>query len=328
MFSLFKRYQPGRSAPSSSARRLPAGASAASLHAEALTATHPPELFSYQVAWRSVAYHTGSYLTRHQGAGSDFAGYAPLLASPDPRRVDVRASLRSVPAQLMVRTFQERGAIRVYALLDVSSSMRFEGAGSMRQQLTRLATAIAWSATQQGDAFGMLAADEQLHASLTIAPGYQHTLAQQVAQQLTAFWQSPAGHGEQRATALPLAAQTLGPQRALVFLISDFYWPASLLEATLSACAGHDVVPVVLHDPAAFEQTPAFGWAHLRDMESGEETSVLMRPALQVRMREHALQQRQALQAVLANYHTRPPLWLGPDWQATQLSQHLLETSA
>lgn len=323
MFSLFNRPRHTSSMLASTARP-----SAVVSHAEGLTAQIAPALFFYQVAWRSVAYHAGSYLTRHHGAGSDFAGYAPLLASPDPRRVDVRASLRTVPSQLMVRTFLERGAIRVYALLDVSSSMRFDGTGSLRQQLTRLSAAIAWSATQQGDAFGLLAADDQLHAGLTVAPGYQQTLAQQVAQQLTAFWQSQTGQHGHGASALPLAAQAMGQQRALVFLISDFYWPASLLEETLSACAGHDVVPVVLRDPAAFEQTPAFGWAHLRDMETGGETSVFMRPALQARLREQAQQQRQALQAILANHQTRPPLWLAPDWQPAQLSQHLLETCA
>ncbi|MDP8568225.1 DUF58 domain-containing protein [Methylophilus aquaticus] len=288
-----------------------------------------PALFTYQVNWRSVAYHAGAYLTRHQGAGSDFAGFSPLLASPDPRRVDVRASLRSIPQQLMVRTFLERGAIRVFALLDVSSSMQFEGMRDQRQQMTELAAAIAWSATRQGDAFGLLAADDSVQAALTIPTGYQQTLAQQVATQCTRFWQQRAAELQPcQSAAMPQAAASLGAQRALVFLISDFYWSAEQLARTLTACEGHDVVPLVLRDPAAFEQVPAFGWARVRDMETGQETGLMLRPALQSRMHAHAKQQRALLSATFARHGTRPPLWLAPQWRPEQLSQHLLETCA
>lgn len=288
-----------------------------------------PKLFFYQVNWRSVAYHAGAYLTRHQGAGSDFAGFSPLLASPDPRRVDVRASLRTIPQQLMVRTFLERGAIRVFALLDVSSSMQFQGTGDLRQQMTELASAIAWSTTRQGDAFGLLAADDNVQTALSVPTGYQQTLAQQVATQCTHFWQQRSGARQRyQSGAMPQAAAALGAQRALVFLISDFYWSAELLTRTLAACEGHDVVPLVLRDPAAFEQVPAFGWARVRDMETGQETGLMMRPALQARMHAHAKQQRALLSATFARHGTRPPLWLAPQWRPEQLSQHLLETCA
>ena len=54
-------------------------------------ATFEPRLFFYNINWRSRSYHAGATLTGHHGNGSDFAGFAPLLSCPDPKRIDIRA---------------------------------------------------------------------------------------------------------------------------------------------------------------------------------------------------------------------------------------------
>lgn len=288
-----------------------------------------PSLFFYNINWRSRTYHAGATLTAHHGNGSDFAGFASLLACPDPKRIDIRASVRTVPSQWLVRTYLERAAIRVYAIVDVSSSMLFQGEANMRQRVTEFVSSLAWSVTRQGDAFGMSAANDTLQPSWQVLPTYQPGTAQVVAQKITQYWQTNESqlHGHS-AEAMPKAIEAIGPQRALVFLLSDFYWPDSLLQQTLKAAQAHDVIPVVLRDSAATENLPTFGWARLRDMETGVERSWMLRKRLHQQIIAHAGQQKQSLNAQFAKSGTRSPLWLNPGWRAEDVSRHLMETMA
>lgn len=283
-------------------------------------------MFCYHIPWRSHAYHAGASLTAHQGSGSDFAGFASVLACPDPRRVDVRASVRTVPQQWLVRTYLERASIQVHAIVDVSSSMLFQGAARLQQQVTEFVAALAWSANRQGDAFALCAANDALQAGLQVFPSYQPSTAQTVAQSLTRFWQQSEIASGRTATAMPAAMATAGSRRALVFLISDFYWPETLMADTLAAGSQHDVVPVVLRDRAATEDMPDVGWARLRDMETGAERGWLLRPGLRQQIVAHAARQRAALNARLQGAGTRAPLWLQPGWRVEDVSRHLMES--
>lgn len=303
------------------------------LSAASVQAAFEPHQFFYPVPWRAHSYHAGATLTKHHGNGTDFAGYASLLACPDPKRIDIRASVRTQPQQWLVRTYLERAAIHVYAIVDVSSSLFFQGpsAQDLQQRLTRFVASLAWSVTRQGDGFGMHAASDHLPGSLQRLPSFQPGTAQQVHGLLNDYWQqarsSGADHGH-TASALPAAIEAIGPRRALVFLISDFFWPESLLQATMRAAQPHDVVPVVLRDASAFEALPAFGWARLRDMETGQERSWLLRRKLRTQIAADAAQQTQSLNLGLVKAGARSPLWLAPDWRAEDVSRHLMETMA
>ncbi|SDK13324.1 hypothetical protein SAMN05192566_0253 [Methylophilus rhizosphaerae] len=292
-------------------------------------AAFEPSLFFYKTNWRSKSYHAGATLTPHHGNGSDFAGFASLLACPDPKRIDIRASVRTVPRQWLVRAYLERAAIRVYAIVDVSSSMFFNGTANMRQQVTEFVSSLAWSATRQGDAFGMRAANDIPQEALQVLPTFQPGTAHAVARQLTRYWQQQEAAGDvqgHRASAMPAVMEAIGPQRALVFLLSDFYWPETLMQQTLKAGQPHDVIPVILRDRTATEGLPAFGWARLRDMETGEERSWMLRRSLHQQIAAHARQQTQILNTKFLKAGTRSPLWLYPGWRAEDISRHLMET--
>ncbi|HSI45125.1 MAG TPA: DUF58 domain-containing protein [Methylophilus sp.] len=294
-------------------------------------AAFEPRQFFYNINWRSKAYHAGATLTTHHGNGSDFAGFASLLACPDPKRIDIRASVRTVPRQWLVRTYLERAAVKVYAIVDISSSMFFQGEANMRQQVTEFVSSLAWSANRQGDAFGMRAADDIEQLAWQVLPSFQPGTAHAVAQQITRGWQQAESLNNtdgRSANAIPETILSLGPQRALVFLLSDFYWPDALLQQTLQAGQHHDVVPVVLRDRAATAGLPTFGWARLRDMETGEERSWMLRRGLHQQIADHAAQQKLALNTRFLKAGTRSPLWLNPGWRAEEVSRHLMETMA
>lgn len=306
----------------------PAHFSVRKSHAAQVHTAFEPSQFFYNINWRSRTYHAGANLTGHHGNGSDFAGFASLLACPDPKRIDIRASVRTVPQQWLVRTYLERAAVRVFAIVDVSSSMLFQSEANMRQQVTEFVSSLAWSANRQGDAFGMSAANDEVQSAWQLLPTFQPGTGQMVAEKITQYWQSNHSSAGRDASAIPAAIEAIGPQRSLVFLISDFYWHTPLLEQTLKAAQAHDVIPVVLRDKSATEAMPTFGWARLRDMETGEERSWMLRKRLHLQIAAHAGQQKQMLNAQLIKAGTRSPLWLQPHWRAEEVSRHLMETMA
>jgi len=132
----------------------------------------PQELY-YRLNWRAHGIHASAHQIRNRGTGLDFCGYAPFLDYPNPRRLDLRASLRSIPRQYVVRSYYEHGAVNVYALVDMSSSMDYLGNTNKQKLVADISASIAWSANLSGDAFGLLASDDSIRSDLHIHPSRQ-----------------------------------------------------------------------------------------------------------------------------------------------------------
>jgi len=282
-----------------------------------------PQEFHYRLGWRAHGARPGSHLTRTPGGVADFRGYASFLDHPDPRRIDARATLSSMPRRLMVRTFNERGAITVYAVIDLSASMRFEGVAQKHVLAAEIAASIAWSATRGGDAFGLLACDETLRLELFEPPTTRRGMANEIRRRLLAC--RPL-HQEARATALPQVAAHLHRARSLVFLISDFHFDDGLRRSVLESLSAHDVVPIVLWDPAEYRDLPRWGWARVRDMEGGGERALFLRPALAESIRVAHEARRAALVSQCRQWGTRRPFFVEDRFRAEHLTRHMLET--
>ncbi len=281
-----------------------------------------PQEFHYRLGWRAHGARPGAHTTRTPGGVADFRGYANFLDNPDPRRIDARATRSSIPRRLMVRSYHERGAITVYAVVDLSASMDFSGHARKRMLAADVAASVAWSATRGGDAFGMVACDDAVRLELLESPNTRRGVAEDVRSRLLSCKQRMAA----RATALPLVAEHLRRARSLVFLISDFHFDDALLHATLESLSAHDVVPVVLWDRAEYQDLPNWGWARVRDMESGGEQSLFLRPVLAERIRRAYGERRLALAAMCRKMGTRPPFFLEDRFNAEHLTRYMMET--
>lgn len=281
-----------------------------------------PQEFHYHLGWRVSGARPGAHLTRTPGGVADFRGYAPFLDNPDPRRVDPRASLGSIPRRLMVRTFNERSAVTVYAVVDLSASMRFAGVVHKHAMVADIAAAVAWSATRGGDAFGLVACDDVVRPDLFELPAIRRSAAEDVRRRLLAC---PPRSGAQ-AFALALAAPYLRRERSLVFLISDFHFDAGLLRQVLESLSMHDVVPVALWDGAEYRDLPRWGWARVRDMESGGERALFLRHDLAQNIRRAYEAKRKGLAAQCRRLGARPPFFVEDSFCAEHLTRHLLET--
>jgi uncharacterized protein (DUF58 family) len=282
-----------------------------------------PQEFHYRLPWRVRGLRAGAHAARTPGSGFDFAGYVPFTDHPDPRRLDLRASLRTFPRQFMVRSFHQHGAITVYAVLDLSASMRFSGHADKQRLLADIAASIAWSATRNGDAFALVAADDEIRADLCVLPSRRTGVATEIHRQVL---QASIEAG-QRSGALPHAAQVTGRGRSLVFLVSDFHHQPAELDRTLRAFAAHDVQPLVLWDSAEYDDLPDWGWARVRDLENGGERSLFLRRKLVQRIRAAYAERRADLGRLCRNAGLRPPFFVENRFDADLLTRHLLEAA-
>lgn len=290
-----------------------------------------PQEFFYHLGWRARGFHPGTHPTRTSGGNADFQSYVPFMENPNPRRIDLRATLRSVPRQLMSRSYHERSAVAVYAVLDLSESMHFSGNCNKFKLMTEIVTSAAWSAVRNGDSFGLVACDNAVRFDLFEAPTYRPGLAEEIRAKLLISQQ--LGNSIDKtiqpltATALPLAAQLLRQKRSLVFLISDFHLPDVLISQTLSSLMPHDVIPLVLWDSSEYSNIPDWGWARVRDMEGGGESSLFLRPGLVQKIKAAYAERRKNISALCLNAGVRAPFFIEDTFRAEQLTRHLLEAN-
>ncbi|WP_088343956.1 MULTISPECIES: DUF58 domain-containing protein [Rhodomicrobium] len=267
-------------------------ADAAALIEEATRAAIP-----YRLRWKTSAARPGAHGGRQPGAGGAFRDFAPLMQYPDPRRIDMRASLRDPLGALHVRRFEQRTAVTVMVLADVSASMAFEGHARKMRLLAVLSAALAMSARQYGDRFGFFGCDETVREELFLPASTKRGIEVEVVRRLLAF--EPRGRS---AMGLIDAARQLGGRRKLVFLLSDFHMPLRDVEAILEALARHDVLPVLLRDGAEEVDLPRWGLAELIDLETGRKRLAVMRPSLHARWRNEARERDAALDRLCARY--------------------------
>lgn len=233
----------------------------------------------YRVIWRALSQRPGAHRSRHAGPGGKFRDVVPFLAAPDPRRIDLRLSLRDPWGALYVRRFEQMASLDVVLLADVSGSMSFCGQSRKMAMIAELAEVLARSARRVGDRFGLAACDnlvrEELGIVLSRARGGEGEMADRIAR----FVPRAAG-----AKGLQDAAFLLGGRQRLVVLVSDFRLPEADIVALLDVLAAHDVVPIVLDDSAEVEALPSWGLISLQDLETKRTRSILMRPALKARV--------------------------------------------
>lgn len=284
-----------------------------------MVATHRLATVDYRVRWKPGGVLPGLHRGSHAGVGHELRSVVPLDDYPDPRRLDLRASLRDPLQRLWVRDSKQSAALKVYALADVSASMSFRGRQDKFTLLRQIVMNLAQSAWRSGDRFGMYAADEVVRKELSLPARVNKGAADWLDRRM----QGLPMHGRS-ARGLLHAVPLLPARRALVFLISDFFWPDEDTRAVLQALAHHDVVPIVLWDRAEVEEVPRHGIARLRDLETGRERFVWLRPGLHDRLRAAYAQRRQRLEQ-LCQRAGRRPFFVDGAFDPRALTRYFLE---
>lgn len=280
-------------------------------------AAESPREFVYRIRWRPQSMRPGAHTSRRSGMGQLFSGYASLLDHPDPRRLDLRASVRDPFGMLYTRVFRQRAAIPVMLLVDRSASMRF---GDKAAFTADFAAAAARSAAATGDAFGLLTLDDGAQA-LHLPPTFKRGAAHGLGERLHAAPALGRRLGDPAAL-----ARRLPRQRALVFLVSDFHWADDELDGVLDGLARHDVVPVVVWHEREYAELPRRGLMSLQDPETGRRRTLFMRPRLARRLRQAYLERRAGLSRRFIRQGRRP-FFTGARFDASALTDYFLRTA-
>lgn len=278
--------------------------------------------FHYRLPRRVGGWRPGAHRGTSLGAGQEFVSHQRLYDRPDPRRLDLRASLRNLRRDWLVRVNRQRSSIQVHAVVDVSASMSF---GTERSKLLVAADfvqALGRSAFRLGDALGMAAFDSRPRADLFVPATFGRGVGETMALMLRT-----CGGGAGHAQGLAAAVEHLAGRHGLVFLVSDFHWPLSGLGAALDLLIHQSIVPIVIWDPAEIEPPPVDGLTVLRDVESGTQRTLWLRSRTRRAWRAAAVERRTELSRFFADRGLRPFFVTGV-FEAEALSEYFFEVAS
>jgi hypothetical protein len=314
-----------------------------------------PQEFHYRLPGRVSGQRPGSHPGSSIGAGQEFVSHMSLYDRPDPRRLDLRASLRALNDDWLVRVNRQRAGASVRAIVDVSASMFFGSRLPKLHVVADFVEALGLSAFRVGDAVGMMAFDATertdlfLPARLSRGMGSLMCAALREACDLGARGGSTrvetdgAGRASRAPVTLSLGARThgrithghpadgledaasrLAGQQGLVFLVSDFHWPLERLEVALDLMAHAGVIPVVVWDPAETQPPARNALASLRDAESGARRTLWVRPKLRKDWGRAVEQRRTEIDSFFAAHAIRP-FYVEGAFDADALSRYFFE---
>ena len=277
--------------------------------------------FHYRLPERVGGHRFGSHRGSSLGAGQEFVSHVNLYHRPDPRRLDLRASLRDVRGDWLVRVYRQRAGIPVHVVVDVSSSMSF---GARRPKLSIAAEfveALGRSAFRVGDALGMMAFDADERGDLLVPALLSRGIGSVMADMLERCETSAGG-----IEGLERAAPRLAARAGLIFLVSDFHWPLDRLGGVLDLFTRAYVVPMVVWDPAEIEPPQRDALAALRDAETGVRRTLWMRPKLRAQWRAAVAKRRAQLDDLFAARDLRPFYVIGA-FDGEAMSRYFLEAA-
>lgn len=279
-----------------------------------------PQEFYYRFNQRVGGHRPGAHAGSGLGAGLEFATHMSLFDRPDPRRLDVRTSVRSLRDEWLVRVNRQQTGVAVHAIVDVSASMSFGSPKPKLHVAADFVEALGISAFRVGDLFGMFAFDaderEDLYSPARLSRGAGSWMAMRL-RECEGRSGSIAG--------LEQVLARLAGRDGLIFIVSDFHWSLARLGMVLDLVAHAVVVPIVIWHPV--ETTPPVrnAIAPLADVESSEQRTVWLRSSVRERWRLGVAERRAEIERVFAQRGLRP-FFIEGAFDADAMSRYFYES--
>jgi len=281
--------------------------------------------FHYRLPMRAGGFRPGSHPGSSFGAGQEFAMHGRLFDYPDPRRLDLRASLRAARSEWLVRVHLQRAAVPVQVIVDVSASMHFGTRQTKLQVAADFVEALGYSAFRVGDQLGMLAFDTRARDDLFMPARYGRGVGNVFATKLRESTSDAAGNGG--LAGLRRAASTLAGRQALVFLVSDFHWPLVELPAVLDLLVHACVVPMVVWDTAEIAPPRGGPLLAVNDAESAGQRTLWLRESVRERWCEAVARRRTELSKIFGVRGIQP-FYVESAFDPEAMSRYFLEAIA
>jgi uncharacterized protein (DUF58 family) len=109
------------------------------------------QAFHYRMPHRVSGQRPGSHRGSSLGAGQEFVTHMNLYDRPDPRRLDLRASVRNLRQEWLVRVSRQRVGVSVQVVVDVSASMDFGARTPKLHVAADFVEALGFSTFRAGD---------------------------------------------------------------------------------------------------------------------------------------------------------------------------------
>lgn len=207
----------------------------------------------------------GTYTSRLRGPGFDFDEHRPYRPGDDVRRIDWNVTARF--RQPFVRETHAERELNVIVALDLSPSMAFGTSPLDKKELMLyVAACIGFSAAVDQINLGLIAFG---HDVLHYWP--PHRSKGRMWRALHELWQVEPDGG--RTALAPLASflQKRLRHASVIFVVSDYLTSEAINEIPelRLLTASHDVVAVVIQDPAELELFRGAGEVRVKDPESG-----------------------------------------------------------
>lgn len=272
--------------------------------------------FEYVIPWKSASIHLGSHKGTQRGLGFDYRGNVNLLDYPDARRMDIRETMRDPFEQVQVRQFNQESTTPIYAVCDLSSSMQFKGRQRKLDVALEIATAIAKSAHHEGDLFSFIGYNNQVLEDFTLPLNRNLHQSSEMIAQMHEYHEMHVG-----SEGIAHVAEYLSQSRSLVFWISDFHIPLSVIEQTLNTLSAHCVVPVVLWDDQEYKKLPKFGFGSMIDPETGLNRTIFFRSEIKAKFITAFNARRHALESLFLKFDS-PALFMHSGYKSETMTHH------
>lgn len=228
----------------------------------------------------------GNYTSVFKGQGLAFREVRNYQPGDDIRTIDWNVSARM--RETYVKVFTEEREMTVMLLVDLSASEHF---GTRHATKLRIATEVgavcAFSAQTHNDRVGLILTTDEVEKLVPPKKGKKH--AMRVIREIL------GAEPTRRGTDLSVGLQVLhkvARKKSVAFVLSDFFADGYERALTLAA-VHHDVIPLVLVDPAD-AALPNVGLATFEDFETGQD--VVIDTASQ-RVRDHYAREYKSLRS-------------------------------
>jgi len=272
--------------------------------------------FVYTIPWKSSSLQLGEHRGTQRGMGFDYRGNVNFVDYPDARRMDIRQTMRDPFEQVQVRQFDQDSTTPIYAVCDLSSSMQFKGKQRKLDKAIEIATAVTNSAYQAGDIFSFIGYNDHVLEDFTLPLSRNLHQSKEAIAQLHDYQTMRVG--PEGITDVP---NYLGQNRGLVFWISDFHMPLSLIEQALTAMSAHQVIPIVLWDDEEYKKLPKFGFGTMIDPETGLNKTLFFRDEVRTKFIEAFNERRHALEALFLKFDS-PAIFMHADYKPETITHH------
>ncbi len=274
--------------------------------------------FEYVIGWKSDSIQLGDHPGTQRGIGFDYRGNANLVDYPDPRRMDIRQTIRDPFEQVQVRQFNQDSTTPIYAVCDLSGSMQFKGQERKLDKAIEIATAIANSAYRAGDLFSFIGYNQQVLEDFALPLTRNLHQSKDAMSSLHDYRLNHVG-----ADGITDVPNFLGQTRSLVFWISDFHMPLNVIEKALMAMSLHKVIPIVLWDDEEYKRLPKFGFGTMIDLESGRNRTLFFRGEIKAKFISAFNERRHALETLCWKFDS-PALFIHGEYKP-ELVTHYFE---